>query len=169
MPNRRGFTLIEIIVVLIIISILSMIAVPNYITNMEQGAAKAAQNNLITIYGAQKNFYLTNTSVPGTGALPYYCTISTQNTTCANNLTNLNTGLALTITDTNFTYACSDPNSGTDGNNGSTFSCTATNVSNTSFVLTVTNNPIVLPGGGGTVNPGCVDAANPNYCPSASN
>ncbi len=171
MPDSKGFTLIEIIVVTVILGILAAVALPNYITMITQQAAQAAQNNLITIYRAQKNFYFSN---------GYYCTTSTQNTTCADTLAHLNlsTNLNLNITDTYFTYSCTDPNSGSDGNNGSAFSCTATNISNTSFTLTVVgSSQLILPGGTGCTgpttwgtpcNPSCTDVANPSYCPSSS-
>jgi prepilin-type N-terminal cleavage/methylation domain-containing protein len=164
MSNRSGFTLIELIVALMIAGFLSALAIPSFISNIQEGAARTAQNNLISISSAEKNFYLANA---------YYCTASTQNTTCANTLAHLNTGLSLNIADTHFTYACTDPNSATDSNNGSSFSCTATNTANTSFTLTVTNNSIVLPGGTNCTtanttacNPSCTDVANPGYCPN---
>jgi len=140
----------EIIVVLVIIGILAALSVPTYTTMVIQGAAKASQNNLITIYNAQKNYYFNN----GT-----YCT--SANGIC-NSLASINTTLSLNISDNNFTYTCAN----TGG-----FQCTATNISNTNLILTVTgglpNNPtpIVLPGGSGTLNPSCVSNNNA-YCPS---
>jgi prepilin-type N-terminal cleavage/methylation domain-containing protein len=176
MSEKSGFTLIEMVVVIVILAILAALAIPSYLTNQMQGATKAAQNNLITIYNAEKNFYLSNTFNVGGGAPPYYCSTTTQFATCASNLTNINTNLSLNINnaggannDGYFSYTCTDPSSGTDGNDGSTFSCTATNLTNALFTLTVTNNPIVLPGGVGAANPSCVDAAHPNYCPSLTN
>jgi prepilin-type N-terminal cleavage/methylation domain-containing protein len=146
MFSRKGFTLAEIIVVLIIISILAVVAIPNYMTNMQQGAAKAAQNNLITIYGAEKNNYL------NTGN---YC-INTSPNPC-DNLPDIKANLTLNITDNYFNYTCITDVSG--------FSCTATNPSIAGFSLTVTNNPIILPGGTGTANPSCTPAAS-IFCPT---
>jgi len=175
MPKRKGFTLIEITIVLIIIGLLAAVAVPSYNVFIQQGAAQTAQNNLITIYNAEKNFYLSNTNIVGTGTLPYYCSTSIQNTTCADTLVHLNlaANLNLNITDNNFSYSCSDPNSGTDGNNGSSFSCTATNNSAATFTFVLKNSPIVLRGGtsctsygGAGCNPTCTYAAHTNYCPS---
>ena len=162
----KAFTLVELIVVMIIMGLLAVMTVPSYTGFVQQGAATAAQNNLVSIYNAQMNFHYSNGIVVGSGSLPYYCTTSTQNTTCANNTTNLNTNLPLNITDSNFSYACTDPISGTDGNNGSSFTCTATNNSDSSFTLTLSNSPIVLPGSSGTHNPSCSYASHPSYCPN---
>jgi prepilin-type N-terminal cleavage/methylation domain-containing protein len=143
MSDKKGFTLLELIVVMIIIGVLATVAVLNYNTMMIQGAASAAQNNLITIYAAQKNCYLS----PVTGGS--YCT------SACNSLASINTTLALNISDNSFTYTCST---------ASGFTCTATNISDPNLYLTVTNAPIVLPGASGTLNPSC--ATNNNaYCP----
>ncbi len=163
MPDKKGFTLMEIIVVLIIIGILTIIALPNYTAMIIQGAAKSAQNNLVTIYNAQKNYYF------GPVGNSTYCTV-----TC-NSLANINANLVLNISDNNFTYTCTNPNN--DG--GLTYSCKAQSNSDPNLSLTLiggpTNNPpqIILPGGvncasGGPApcNPVCTDVPNPSYCPS---
>ena len=144
--NRKGFTLVEIIVVLIMIGILVTIAVPNYQIMMKQGATKAAQNNLISIFNAQKNFYLKNHG---------YCTTLCDTLADINLPANLN----LNITDNNFTYNCI-----TTGG----FQCTATNGS---IVLTLSNNPIIVTGGTTCAsskgsNPGCNHSCTSAvYCP----
>lgn len=171
MPKNKGFTLMELIVVLIIVGVMARIIIPTYITSQMQGEAKAAQNNLITIYTAEKNFYFTNTTTVGVGQPAWYCATSNQNTICGNSLANINANMSLNISDSYFTYVCSDPAG--DAGAGTTFNCTATNGG---LVLTLTNNSIVLPGGVGCTpgstalcNPSCADAANPNYCPSVYN
>jgi prepilin-type N-terminal cleavage/methylation domain-containing protein len=154
MPDKKGFTLIEITVALVITGILTIIALPNYISMINQGAASAAQNNLITIYNAQKVYYINNTA---------YCTAA------CNTKANINTKLSLNVTDTNFGYSCAV--------NGAGYACTATNIANNTFTLTVKDAPttvqIVLPGGQGCAtnagllcNPSCAYAANPSYCPN---
>jgi len=170
MFNKKAFTLIEITVVVIIVGILACIAIGTYLSTMNQQAAIAAEHNLISIYNAQKNYYFTT----GNGT---YCVPTTLN---ANLCTSLNTGsfpidsastLNLNITDNYFNYACVDPNGTAD--NGTTFNCTATNIATPSFILTVTNAPIVLPGGtgcattsGGNCNPKCSPPAS-STCPSS--
>jgi prepilin-type N-terminal cleavage/methylation domain-containing protein len=150
MSARKGFTLIEIIVVLVILGVLATVALYNYNIMMMQGVAKAAQNNLITIYNAQQNYYFAN---------GVYCTAS------CNTLANINTNLNLFITDNNFTYACAA--------SGSSYTCTAS-IGSFTFVVTGQPTQLILPGGTGCAggvapppcNPACSNAANPSYCPS---
>lgn len=148
MSYSRGFTLMEILVVVIIISILAMIAVPQYSNFLKEGSVQSARNNLVSIYNAQKTDYL------NTGG--YYTSASNPDT-----IANINTGLGLNITDTNFNYYCS---------NAGGFTCTATNIADSSLILTVTNNPIVYTGGvncasytGSACNPACQTDI-PAYC-----
>jgi len=160
MPRRKGFTLMDILIVLIILGILAVIAVPNYNTYIQQAAAQAAQNNLITVYNAQKNYYL---SPVGSGK---YCRNTGPPPHLCGNVGSINTNLTLNITDNNFAYECDNDASG--------FVCTATNNSAATFKLNLTNNPIILPGGTGCTsypwnapcNPTCTYPAHPNYCPS---
>jgi type IV pilus assembly protein PilE len=151
MPDRNGFTLIEIIVVVVIMAILAIIAIPNYSTMMMQSAARAAQNNLINIYNAQKTYYVNNNS---------YCIAGCDTAADIGLAANLN----LNINDTNFAYAC---------NNTSGFTCIATNQTNNNFKLTVSNKSIVTLGGAGCAttagancNPSCAPT-NSVYCPSS--
>ncbi len=57
---RQGFTLIEILVVMVIIAIAAVFALPNFTTPTEQAKALTAQNNLLAIYSAQRNYYNIN-------------------------------------------------------------------------------------------------------------
>jgi len=142
MTDRKGFTLIEIIVTLVIIGVLTAIAVNCYTVSIQQAAANAAQNNLITIYGAQRNYYFTNGS---------YCTAAGS----CDTLANLNTNLKLNITDSNYTYACCTDASGflCQASNGTT-TCAAMS-GNTQWKMTYT--PIVP-----LTNPKCTGT----YCPT---
>jgi len=101
MLDRHGFTLMEIIVVLIIIAVCAAFAVPNFNTPTEQANAVNAQNNLMAIYGAEQNYRINNgnfyispaasndlakidsslvLSIQDDGTYSYYCqTVATSN------------------------------------------------------------------------------------------
>ena len=135
MTNRKGFTLVEITAALVVIGILVTIMVPHYTAYTRQGAARAAMNNLITIYGAQNNYY-TGTSGNGT-----YCIA------LCDTLSDINTNLPLSLVDPNFQYSCSA--TGSQNPNRSTgFTCTATDAY---FTLTLTDAHLVP-----NTNPKCV-------------
>lgn len=144
MSNEKGFTLVEILIVLVIIGILASVALPSYFTMIQQGAAKATQDNLVSVYSAEKNYYLNN------GA---YCTAA------CSSLANINTTLSLNLADTNFSYVCAA--------GGSSYTCTAKNIANNAFTMVLSGPPnqVILPGGTPPLNPTCTDAINPNYCP----
>lgn len=151
MSDSKGFTLIEIIVAAVILGILAIVALPSYNAMLIQGAAQAAQNNLITIYNAQKSYYFNNAA---------YCVAS------CNSLANINTALSLNITDAKSNYTC---------NNTGGFTCTATNILDTNLILTITNASIILPGGTGCTGSPWASPCNPScatdvtaYCPSSS-
>jgi len=139
MATSRGFTLIEILVVLVIIGISATIVIPNLIASSEQTKAQVAQNNLLAISAAQQKYFEDYSS---------YCTITTGNTIpCGNTKTNLNTHLLLSISDS-FTYSCFTP--------PSPYNCTAKD-----GLDTLTLNPNAV----SPVNP--VSCAGPaGNCPS---
>ncbi len=144
--HRQGFTLMEIIVVLVIIGVIVAFFLPNYNTPMQQARAANAQNNLLAIYSAQKNYYNNNGN---------YC-YNTGANTCADTLADINTNLSLNIQDDG-TYLYQCPNN--------SFTCTATrNIASSLPLITVTLNvPINL---NGEVNPSCqAPAGNANWCP----
>ena len=70
--NRKsGFTLVEIMIVVIIIGLLALIAVPQLARNRDSAQRSACQNNLRQINGNAQQYMLENatTSVPSSAAI----------------------------------------------------------------------------------------------------
>jgi type IV pilus assembly protein PilA len=56
-PRSRGFTLIELMIVVAIIGILAAIAIPNFMKFQARSKQSEAKTNLKALYTAQKSFY----------------------------------------------------------------------------------------------------------------
>lgn len=70
-PNRRGFTLIEIVIAVLLIGILATIAVPKFQAHKRQAHVAAAISQLRHLQQAQEHHYLEADSYAATvGALP---------------------------------------------------------------------------------------------------
>jgi len=106
MSYKKGFTLTELIVAMIILGSLTAMVVPSYNSYIQQAEIQAATTNLQVIALAEKNYYFINKS---------YCT-----TSCGYGIAQLNSSLSLNITDSNYIYTCYPFVS---GNGQSSFTC----------------------------------------------
>ncbi len=62
---RWGFTLLELLIVLVIISVLAGLALPSYAANVERVRAIEAVRHLITAKGAMQRYYAENGAYTG--------------------------------------------------------------------------------------------------------
>jgi len=114
MAAKQGFSLVEIIVVLVIVGIVAAGIIPPLIASMEQAKAQQAKNNLLAISAAQQKYFEDHGS---------YCL-----TNCGDSTAHINSYLYLSISD-HFSYSCIAA--------GSLYSCTATDGTDT-LTLTAT-------------------------------
>ena len=63
--NEKGFTLIEIIAVLVILGILAAVAIPKYISMMDQSRLAAAQGAIAEVKGRANGYYASQTLANG--------------------------------------------------------------------------------------------------------
>ena len=100
MAAKKGFTLLEIIVVLVIVGLLAALAVPNFLSSMRQTEMQAVENNLRAIVGKEQKHYEDNGS--------YYSSPTTGTCLAIFNSINQNLSLSMstdTVTD-GFVYSC---------------------------------------------------------------
>lgn len=77
--NEKGFTLIEIIAVLVILGILAAVAVPKYISMMEESRIAAAQGAIAEVKGRANGYYASQTLA--NGAVPLSASVLASVTT----------------------------------------------------------------------------------------
>lgn len=90
---NRGFSLIELVIVIVIAGIISAFAIPGYFNYIEKSNAKNAEINLTTIYNMEKRYKLDN-------GVYYDCSLTSGS--C--NTVKINTDLGIFIRDPYFTY-----------------------------------------------------------------
>jgi len=66
--NKKGFTLVELLIVIAIIGIVAAIAVPNLLTALQKGKQKATMGDIKTIGGAVESYMSDNYMAPGNAA-----------------------------------------------------------------------------------------------------
>jgi prepilin-type N-terminal cleavage/methylation domain-containing protein len=142
MASSKGFTLIEMTIVLVILGVMASFAIPNFVVSMEQTKAQTVKNNLLAIAAAEEKYFEDHGN---------YC-IDTGAGTCGNSRATLNTNLKLSISDS-FVYNC--PAAGqyytcTAGDGTDTLTLTGVNIVGN----TATGNSVSCAGGSGPPNCG---------------
>ena len=134
--NDKGFTLMEIMAVVIIVGILSSFAIPNYTRAIERAHRRDATANLTSIHSANQIFRSERGEFWPTVGGPQ-------------DLTAINTGLRLAIISNGMTYQCQRFAVGVPPGQ---YTCTAARDTG-AYTLSVTEAPI------GAGNPSCAPAA----------
>src|SRR5580700_11266476 len=81
MKDERGFTLLELMIVVAIIAIIAAILVPNFFHARAQAAVSACQSNIRAIATAAELYYSDNQKYPTAGINPVSTAFGDGNTT----------------------------------------------------------------------------------------
>ena len=145
---KKAFTLTELMIVVVIISIIAAFAVPNYAKAVERSHRRDAEMQLTSIYTANFQYRAVN-------SIFWPPTAGNRDVTAINDPVN---GLGLGVIPNGMTYFCSNSNTseGADDSDPNTFTCwahrgPATNATD-DFRVEV-NQGLITPG----VNPVCVN------------
>jgi prepilin-type N-terminal cleavage/methylation domain-containing protein len=100
--NQKGFTLIEIIAVLVILGILAAVAIPKYLSMADEARIKAAQGAIAEIKGrlsaAQAKYMMNSGGTPPTSLQLFTYATGTNGYVNATNLANVGTDFVVTVT-----------------------------------------------------------------------
>jgi prepilin-type N-terminal cleavage/methylation domain-containing protein len=77
--NSKGFTLIELIIVIVIVGILALVAIPRYFANVEKARKAEALSSMRAIREAIMGYYAANNAQPTTNSFPITVTIDGEN------------------------------------------------------------------------------------------
>jgi len=58
--KKQGFTLAEVVIVIVIISVIATLAIPSFLATVERSRALEARNILLALFGSQKRYELEN-------------------------------------------------------------------------------------------------------------
>jgi len=121
--DKRGVTLIELIIVVAIIGILAMIAIPAYIGQQKSATRTEAYTNLENLRLLEEQYYAENACYYKTGGPPPVCTNATLASVAAIQafLPGFKPGTSLS-----FTYSITTNSAGPGGGIASCFVATAT-------------------------------------------
>lgn len=116
--RSRGFTLIELIAVIVVLAILSAVAIPRYIDYTARARESAVRGTLGGVRSAIANFYALQ-AVNGSARFPTHTEMTTLGTVMQEaimaNPYQTNTATAATIRDANNTWTATPPISGNQG------------------------------------------------------
>lgn len=81
--NRKGFTLVELLAVIVILAIIMIIAIPAVLSTMEQARQKTFSEYVTKVHNAANNFYLKNRNFDEEQkGKSYSVTVGTTSGTC---------------------------------------------------------------------------------------